>query len=43
MPKNAILYLRVVSDKPSNLNQYGHNQQQENKEHGVFLSEGSPA
>ena len=26
-----------------NLSQYDYNQQQENKEYGVFLSEGSPA
>ena len=31
------------SDEPWNLSQYDRNQQQENKEHGVFLFERSPA
>ena len=35
--------MRVVSDEAWNLSQDGLNQQQENKEHGVFLSKGSPA
>ena len=42
MPKNAMLHVRVVSDEPWNLSQYGRNQQQENWEHGVFLSEACP-
>ena len=43
IPKDAILCSRVVSDVQWNLSQYSGNQQQESKEHGVFLSEGSPA
>ena len=40
---NFFLKKKVVSDEPWSLSQYGRSQQQENKEHGVFLSEGSPA
>ena len=38
-----MLCVTVASDEPWNLRQHDRNQQQENKEHVVFLSDGPPA
>ena len=38
IPKNAMLYVRVVSDEPWNLSQYGRNQQDQNKTESMECS-----